>query len=370
MNSEEGRKRRIAFMIGSLDSGGAERVISVLANNFVSDWKVKIIPIYKDVVKYNLRDKVEYSPIRISDDKKGIIRNIERIKAIRKSIGNFKPDIIISFLTTVNIFTLLAVRKMRIPVIVSERSVPDCEVQSKGLQIIRNYLYKNIEDCHFVFQTEYVQSLFGEKIKNRSRVIFNPLKDNLPGPFNGKRDKRIVCVARLEETKNIQMLLRAFQYFLKEKPDYILELYGEGVLCEKLSRLAESLNIGNNVIFKGFTRTIHSDILSAQMFVLPSNFEGISNAMIEALAIGIPVICTDCPAYGARLFIEDGVNGYLIPVGDEKMLLNRMKILSSHPEIADKFTNNAVKIREQLDSEIIANQWKDYMGEIIENCNS
>ncbi len=363
------KKLKVLFMIGSLDGGGAERVISILANNFVKFWDVKILAVYKDVVKYNLDSKVNYEPLIIPAKDKRITRNLKRILAIRERIKTYNPDIVISFLSSVNIFTLIATRKIKVPVIVSERSVPNYEITNKLIRLLRDTLYYHSKDCFFVFQTEYIKGLYKEKIKRHSRVIYNPIKEDLPAPYVGIREKRVVCVARLDEVKNIPMLLKAFKKFSEYYPDYILELYGKGVLYDKLTNQVNSLGLKERVRFMGFSKTIHRDIYCAKMFVLPSNYEGLSNALIEAEAMGIPVISTDCPAYGARLFIKQGVNGYLIPVNSEKELVYSMKNIADDVLLDENIRSMADKIRKRLDVSAITNEWKAYIGEVIENCS-
>ncbi len=363
------KKLKVLFMIGSLDGGGAERVISVLANSFVKSWDVKILAIYKDVIKYNLDSEVNYESIMIPSKNKGIIRNFKRVLKIRKCIQTYNPDIVISFLSSVNIFTLIATRKMKVPVIVSERSVPNYEITNKLLRKVRETLYYHSKRCFFVFQTEYVRGLYKQKIKKHSKVIYNPIKEDLPIPYVGVREKRIVCVARLDEVKNIPMLLNAFKKFLEYHSDYVLELYGKGNMYEKLTEQVNNLGLKDCVRFMGFSKTIHRDIYHAKMFVLPSNYEGLSNALIEAESMGIPVISTDCPAYGARLFIKQGVNGYLIPVNDEMKLVQSMKNIADNVLEDENIVSMANKIRKCLDVSTITNEWKAYIGEVIENCS-
>lgn len=361
------RSLRILFFIGSMSSGGAERVISILANSFSENHIVRVTPIYKDILKYDLHLAVQYTPIVLPEKSKGLKRNLYRLRRMRSIVKEFNPDIVISFLTTVNIFTILALTGMNIPLVLSERNAPNFEVPNKLLQCIRDILYNVGSKNYFVFQTENAKNIFSNKIKKRSTIIYNPLNKDIPERYTGIRDKRIVCVARLERAKNHYMLFRAFSAFTKKHADYILELYGEGPLYEKLQLYADKLNIDSKLVFKGFSKNIYAEINSAMMFVLPSDYEGISNAMLEALALGIPTICTDCPAYGGRIFIKDGFNGYLIPVNDDETLMKRMDEIASSPELVEKLSFNSQGIRQELDETNIINKWMEYVGDIIEN---
>lgn len=177
--------------------------------------------------------------------------------------------------------------------------------------------------------------------------------------------KKIVCVARFVSEKNIDMLLRAFKKISYKEPDFELHLYGRGPLEQELKAETKKLGIEKKVIFKGFSKNIHDEIRNATVFVLPSNYEGISNAMLEALAIGIPSICTDCPAYGTREFIQDGYNGYLINVGDEESLYEKCMCLIENKDIRDRFSLSSVKINELLNVTKICNQWEEFINRII-----
>ena len=103
---------------------------------------------------------------------------------------------------------------------------------------------------------------------------------------------------------------------------------------------------------------MHEKMKSAVIYVSSSNYEGISNAMLEALAIGVPVICTDCPAGGARTYIQDGINGYLVPVGDEDALCEKLNELYRDKKIQDRFSEGSKRIRSDLSMEKIGAKWE------------
>ena len=358
--------KKIVFLIGSLHNGGAERVISVLANEFVKKYEVHILTIMEDKVDYDLDSNINYKYIMKDDEgKKGIIRNYIRIKKIRDFVKKTNPDVVISFLWATNIIAILSCLFLPQCLILSERNDPKHEPGSGILRLIRNCLFRIRKKNYFVFQTEYAQSCFSNYIKRKSKIIFNPIKDNLPEKYTDVRKNKIVCVARLVSEKNISMLLKAFKKVYEKYPDYLLFLYGRGPLEKQLKEESLNLGIRDNVIFKGFSKNVHSEIIDAKLFVLPSNFEGISNAMIEALALGIPTICTDCPAYGAREFITDGENGYLIDVNDEKALEDKMLSVITNVSLQNKFSQNATKIRNNLNSNQICKQWECFIREII-----
>lgn len=151
------------------------------------------------------------------------------------------------------------------------------------------------------------------------------------------------------------MLIHAFADFVKDHSDYTLEIYGDGTEHDHLLALIQELGLsGKAFIFPGRS-DVHEVVRDAAMFVLPSNYEGLSNSMLEAMAIGLPVICTDCPCGGARMVIEDGKNGYLVPVGDMGALLKKMQVVVE--EDTQKTEREAAKIRISLDVASITEEW-------------
>lgn len=358
-------KKKIVFVIGSLGGGGAERVISILSNSLSRDYDITILAIFKDEIVYDLSDRVTYRVVDIPETLVGLRRNFNRLKKIRQLITELEPHLVISFLTSINLFVLIAMLFTKVSIIVSERNDPDRETPNRLMRLVRDLLYRFKRQLYFVFQTEYASSRFPFISERKKSVVFNPLKVDLPSPYHGIREERIVCVARLEKAKNISMLIRAFNVFKESYPNYILELYGKGTQEEELKNLVENLNLEQQVFFKGFSKMIHEEILKAMMFVLPSDYEGISNAMLEALAIGLPTICTDCPAYGGRLFIEQGHSGFLIPVGDERQLTDKMLVLASDNNLAQSFSQNSISIRESLNEEKIIDQWRRVIEEVV-----
>lgn len=197
---------------------------------------------------------------------------------------------------------------------------------------------------------------FPTGIRKKSVVIPNPLEPK-EEPYAGAREKRIVAVGRLNAQKNHKLLLCAFAAFAKEHSGYVLELYGQGEQEAELRALAGKLEIDGSVIFKGFSAHVLSDIRTASMYVLSSDYEGISNSMLEAMALGLPVIATDCPIGGSRMYIRDGVNGLLVPVGDAGALAGAMGKLADDPAIGERLGAEAVKLREELAVSKIADRF-------------
>lgn len=349
--------KTIVFLIAHLGGGGAERVTVSLANYFAKEgYDVTVIVFSKKYNEYKLYEniKVKYLPY----NKIKIIDVYDKVKILKKYINGIKPDYVCSLGFSYR-FVFLTGLIQQYKFVLSERNDPREMYNKVDLYIVKYCL----ERAHkVVFQTEEAKSLFSSKIQDKSVIIPNPIKENLPSAYHGERDKRIVAFSRLNKQKNIPLMLRAFKKFHINYPDYRLEIYGRGEIEDELIEYARELGIAEFVHFKGFDADVHSKILKARCFLSTSDYEGISNSMLESLAIGLPCICTDCPVGGAAMFIKNGVNGFLIPVGNEKELIDKLGIIASEDDFVSELSINAEKIREALSLETICKKWKNIMN--------
>lgn len=354
---------KVMFIVSQLGGGGAERVISVLANRFVDiGWDVDILMVYRKPIVYELNEKIN---LTYMDSQRGrFIGSIEQIFSLHKFCKKSHADVFISFLTIVNMVSILANIGNNTPLIISERNDPYQKPKAKWLRSFRNFLYRFAEGN--VFQTPDAKEYFEKKGIKNGIVIPNPLKENIPERFNGIRKKVFVTAVRLEEQKNLPLLIKSFKRIYDEHPQFSLLIYGDGPDKNSLIELCKELNLKSSVEFKGFSKSLHSEIIDSFAFVLPSNYEGLSNSMLEALALGIPTISTDHPIGGARMFIKNGVNGILIPVNDETSMISAMEYLIDNPDKADLFSQNAIAIRKQLSVEAIAAKWINYINNVID----
>ncbi len=358
--------KRITFVISSLGSGGAERVMTVLSNEMIkTGMDVTIVMVNNNNLYYELSEKVNLVCLGCAKDKScsAIRRTVRRISKIRKAICASRPDAVISFMAETNIDVCMAMLGKKIPLIVSERNDPKVDPAGTVKQYMRRVLYAKPKG--FVFQTEDARGYFSKKIRKRSQIILNPLSDKVCEPYTGERTKRIVSVGRLNSQKNYPMLFEAYGRLHDKYPEYELEIYGEGVLEEKLK--ADAAKISGKITFMGFCRDVHSRIADAALYVMSSDFEGMPNALMEALSIGLPCISTDCPCGGPKMLIEPGVNGILVPVRDVSALEREMDFMLSSPEKAKEMGENAVKIRDRLSSEGITRQWLSFIETVVKS---
>ena len=227
-------------------------------------------------------------------------------------------------------------------------------------------LYKKADKI--VFQTNDAMNYFSEDIRKKGIIIPNPLNPIfLNSYYEGKRKKTIVSVGRLEEQKNQLMLIRAFSKISKEFNEYNLKIYGEGTLRSKLQNEIDRLELNEKVKLCGISNNIKEDIKDASLFIITSNYEGMPNALMEAMALGLPVISTDCPCGGPKFLIENKKNGILIPVGDEKVLIESIRMILNNNKFAIQIGKNALEIGEKLSPNIINQKWNDLIREVYIN---
>lgn len=358
--------RKIVFIISSLGSGGAERVVCSLANELTErGYQIEIILVANGHMAYNLSDKVKLVCLSCEERHmglNGLQRTFKRIAEIRKAIKQSRADVAVSFMSDTNIDVCFAACGLKTKVIVSERNDPAIDPASRMKRILRKIAY--CRGNGFVFQTPDAQAYFSHRIQKHSCIILNPLTSELPIPYEGDREKRIVAVGRLTKQKNYPMLFGAFSEFIRTKPEYILEIYGEGPLENDLQADLRRKNLHNRVVLKGFCKDVHQQIRTAAFFVMTSDFEGMPNALIEAMALGLPCISTDCPCGGPRMLIHHGENGLLIPVKDQQALVNAMYQMAHDPKAAAQMGRNACRIKEQVQLDTITDQWLCYIMKI------
>lgn len=348
--------KKVLFVCQSLGNGGAERVVSVLTDELSeADYRVFILTMTKEKQVYNINENVEIvAPHK--NYNAGILGKLQRVKIIRDEIIKHKIDVVVAFSHYNAMFSVIASYGLPVRIIGSERNDPAQLKNRKILNSTRNILYKKL-DC-LVCQTDEAKAYFPNKIQEKTTIILNPISASIIDPYCGEKEKKIVTFCRLEPQKNLRMLIDAFEMLYEEYPDYELNIYGEGSERENLLNYIVSKGLVNVISIKPFCKDVHQKVMKATIFALPSNYEGLSNSMIEAMALGIPTVVTDCPCGGARMVIENNKNGIMVAVDDPKAMYEAFKKIIVSPKFAKELSNNGVKIRDKLNCKKIAKQWK------------
>lgn len=389
--------KKIFFFIDSLGGGGAERVVTILANHLAKkNYSVYIVLLYKKGNTYPLNDRITviYSGDIFVECLYGkIVRKLFNLwytirkqlfvplsRTIKRSdkdlewssfteyfhyysthaipyrelLRKNKDCTAFGFLVRSNIVMLMAAKGTGVKTVFCERNNPVRPDMPQNIIKIRDKIYQRCTSA--VFQTEEEMAYY-TRIKGEKAVIPNPIKENLPERYLGVRRHEIVNFCRMSSQKNIPLLIDAFEILLQDHPDYTLRVYGEGPEKDNLKAYIKERHLEDKAYIEEFASDIHNRIKDAAMFVSTSDFEGLSNSMLEAMAIGLPTVCTDCDGGGARMMIEDRVNGLLVPKGDKQAVYQAMKEIIEDEVLAKSLSENAEKIKEKLSVDNIVKEW-------------
>lgn len=344
--------KRFVFFDATLLQGGAERVISLLSREMAKkDLSVKIL-VYKDIEPfYTIDPRVELVYVCRETGRENLLKNLLWMRKFYRE----HADVIISFLAPYNILTLIATLGGKQTVIVADRNDPRHVPGKLPVRKLRDFLYRFADGV--IVQTKHNQAYFSKAIQRKSRVIYNPvdMQEKAGMALRTTREKTIVTVGRLLPQKNQEMLLDAFAAIADAFPEYKLVIYGDGAHRENLEEKVSQLKLENRVSMPGSFKDIHQRIASAELFVMSSNYEGMPNALIEAMCLGLPVISTKVS--GATDLIRHGENGLLVDVGDTAGLAQAMQILLSDENMRESFGREATRLNETLKIEDITRQW-------------
>ena len=361
----------MALIISSLQSGGAERVISNLANAWVDKgYNVSLItlapahekPAYALDSRIRLVQLNQMTPQGISLFGR-VVNGFKRIFKVRSAIRAVQPDIILSFITIINIVALLSTRFLGIPVVVAERTHPAFHQSPLFHRILRWITYSwagkvisqtiSASDCfHFLRKGKKVVIPNAVKIPSRKKS-----NDDLLKPV-----RQIISVGRLCPNKGFQVLISAFSRIASQYPDLMLTIYGEGEMRKNLEKLIEDLDLANRVKLPGAVRNVEGALYQADLFVFPSLYEGFPNALCEAMAIGLPVIASKCS--GTVDIVTDGVDGRLFDVGDSDQLTELLEEMMENPIERLSLSKEARKVVDRFSGSTVLQKWDEVLLEV------
>lgn len=362
--------RKIAFHLNCLEQGGAERVVTNLANRFAREgYEVMIATEWYGENEFRIDPAVRrvHVGLREGDEQKHrLIQFLLRIRYLRKFLKEEKPDILIPFARKALYRGLMAAYFVKIPVLISVRTDPAGHYEERSDKIQIPLLFPRADGC--VFQTEGAREFFAPRLQKNSRIILNPINPKyigLPEPI--VRQKTVVQSGRLVDFKNQPMLIRAFIQVHKKHPDYELKIYGgdsfDGTK-EILEQIIEENQAQEYVHLMGASDSLEVELKDAALFAFSSDWEGLPNALMEAMALGLPVVATDCPCGGPRTIMTHEVNGLLVPIKDQKAMEEGINRLIEDRELASRLGREARKIAERANDQAIFEQWRDYIEQL------
>lgn len=356
---------RICFCVDTMNSGGAERVASILCNEFIRmNHEVDLVMISEkeSICFYKLDKKIKLIPLLLSSKK---MNNsfLTKVHLLKKHFRINRYDVAISFLPNVNFCVYLSLMHFKKTIhIASERNNPYIDPQSKIRRFFKELAFKKANGV--IFQTEDAKKYFDNKLKCPTQIIKNPVFPIINNfALDSETNGDIVSVGRLEEQKNFSLLINTFYQFNKLHPSSLLKIYGEGSLKGKLEKLIENLNLTNKVQLCGKSMSWIEDNCKCSLFINTSLYEGMPNSLLEALINGLPCIASDCPIGGSRELLSYK-NGLLFENNNQEDLLKKMNLLYKNEAAVINYRKANLAMRNNYSPKVIAEQWIKFIERI------
>ena len=361
--------KNILFISNCLSFGGAEKMLCFVAESLAQRGHRVFIVNLRAINNSSDYERTlqGVSVITLEKDSCGKNKHIYRIEKIKEIAKAKKTDVIIGFTAFPNFYATIVGKLLHIPSIMSERGDPNRTIGNSWKDKILTFVINRAKGG--VFQTDGAKSFYKKGLQKRAITIPNPIfiKGTLPNiPFE-ERERSIVSVGRLDnEQKRYDVMLDAFKIFLEKNPEYILKLYGRGTDEILIKEWVEQRGLSEKVKFMGLTLQPMQDMAKEGMFLITSDYEGISNSLLEAMAVGLPCVSTDHTPGGARLLIQDHKNGLLAPIGDVNRLAEAMDEFANDSELAKKCGQNARAVVERFSPTKIIDNWENYIVGLCE----
>ena len=362
---------KMTMIISSLSCGGAERIISLMANYWAKKkWTITILTLSGEIPSFfELHPKVRHRSLSFkscsNSSPQNIINSMNQILVLRRTIAENTPHVLISFMDKVNILALWATIGMDIPVVISERTAPEHHRIGGIWDVLRNSTYP-LATCLTVLTQDDLM-YFSSTLQRKGYIIPNPVV--LPSGFHHEEEfdrgtKTIIAVGRLSNEKGHDLLMKAFAAIATRCPEWSVTIWGEGKLRTELETLRNHLGLQGRVFLPGRTKRIYEKMKRADLFVMPSRYEGFPNALCEAMACGLPVISFDCPN-GPRNIIRNNTDGILVAPEDIGALSETMEKLINKPKIRARLALHAPEIVERFGLEKIMKMWETVICDAI-----
>ena len=357
-------RETLMFYINAIHDGGAERVMLQLAKRFAdAGYRAVLVTSFVDDWEYPVPEGVERISIeQRQKEQSRLKRNLSRIAALRSLIKEYRPKALISFMAEPNFRAILASAFLPVKTIVSVRNDPEREYAGRLGRIIGKVLLPMADGC--VFQTEQARSWFPLRLQRKSELIMNQVDESFFADTEKDAGTYVMTAGRLTSQKNQAMLIRAFAS-IASKTQAELRIYGEGELRDELEKLISSLKMDGRIRLMGAANNMPEVLSKAELFVLPSDYEGMPNALLEAMASGLCCVSTACPCGGPETVIDDRFNGRLVPVGDQSALAGVLLELLGDADKRRELGRNARQQAEKFRPQAVFMQWRKYVETVI-----
>lgn len=359
---------KILFLSTNIGYGGASKMIVWVANQCAKEGHDVTFLTYRDKEFRQAVDSKIHLVHEQLEDAGGDVKFLHTVKWLHRFIQANRFDVGVAFLSPSILRMALAAKGTKMKVLFSHRADPYLKpfsnsLKAKAINWLNNWAFEQAD--YYVFQTKMAQAYYGEAIQNRSTVIPNPIRPmQRTEPREGNVRKSFVAVGRMElKQKRQDVMIDAFNLLSPKYPDFKLEIYGDGEDEEKVKQMAAS---NPNIALMGKTSNVASVIQNAWATVLSSDYEGIPNALLESMSLGVPSISTDCSPGGAAMLIRNKENGMLTPRGDEAALAEAMEYVITHPEEAEKMGTQGMEVNTLYAENVIADKWKKVFNELMQ----
>jgi len=347
----------ILMTITDLGTGGAQRVFTHIANGFQNRGvKVSVATFERGNTKpsFQLNDSIEVQRLdqhaRSENVLQAVFNNVKRVKRLRATMAHSNPDVVISFGDQHNILSIIAAKMTGVPILVSERVDPSRHLIGKVWDKLRQMTYRHASDV--IVQTKHVAEIISTNCRCQCTVIPNPI----PRAITNPKGFGIITVGRLSYQKRQEDLILAFAHLGDDVEGRVLTIVGAGERRKELEALAKKLDVSDRTVFTGKLDDVTSALSNADIFVLPSRYEGFPNALCEAMACGLACVSYDCDSGPAEI-IEHRKNGLLVPDGDVDALTDTMRELIRDDALREAIATEAVKVTQRYSVDAILDQW-------------
>ena len=351
---------KILFYINAIHHGGAERVICNLATQFSEHGhECVLITSFRDDWEYSVNENVRRITLFEHQLKQGFLRrNSSLVKSLRKVLNEEKPDILISFMAEPNYRAIVASAGLKHKVVISIRNDPNREYPNILNRFLAKTLFRLADGI--VFQTDNAQKWFPKSIQNKSKIIYNQVDKIFYRTVYGGVRHDVVTTGRLTAQKNHKMLIRAFAQIADHVTDKLF-IYGEGELRGELESLIAELHMQNRIFLPGSTKNVAETIKSAKLFVLSSDYEGMPNSLLEAMALGLPCLSTDCPCGGPQMLLKDYSDYCLSQVNDFESFSKKMCVLLRDAALLASIGNELRRRSLGFNPSEVYKEWASYV---------
>jgi glycosyltransferase involved in cell wall biosynthesis len=359
--------RRLTLVVPSLALGGAERVVARMANHWACRGDaVTVITLSSTATDtYPLDPPVTRIALDVVRESRGPLRalfnNWTRVSRVEKAIRQSRPDTVISFTDRMNVVTLLACRSLGVDTVISERVDPSQQQMGLSWSGLRRLVYSWARAM--VVQTDAVRRQI-EPLMDGRPIYVIPNAVDAPARDKPAREPRpstddsvqIAAMGRLAYQKGFDHLIEAFAQAARDQPRWSLSILGEGPERRHLEELIHSRGLEPRVRLLGWVADPSVVLRNCDAFVLSSRFEGFPNALLEAMALGLPAISFDCPSGPAEI-VRHEVDGLVVPRENVPALATAIRRLLSDEQLRARLGREAARVVDRFSSERYYAQW-------------